>query len=169
MEQVQEWLRKSQESNSAKRIANFLFWRLIPFNRPHGITIDSVQAEGASVRLPYRKRNCNHIEGLHACALATAAEFAAGLSLLTRVDANAYRLIMRRLEVDYVAQGRKTAIAQASLTPEVVQALENQLPTAGEVDVAMEVSVKDISGKELCKATVYWQLKDWNKVKTVVK
>ena len=169
MQEIQNWLKKAETSTAAQRIVNFLFWRLVPFNRPHGILIESVDQHGASVRLPYRKRNCNHLKGLHACGLATAAEFAAGLSLLQRVDPAAYRLIMRRIEVDYVAQGRKTAIARAERTADIETALAETLPAEGEVDVTMKVVVADVSGKELCTATVHWQLKDWNKVRNPTK
>jgi hypothetical protein len=67
-------------------LLSWVFRRVIPFNAPHGIRIASVtngpDSTAVEVLLPWRRRNRNHIDTVHACALATAAEFATGLGLV---------------------------------------------------------------------------------------
>ena len=46
---------------------------------------------------------------MHACAIATALEFASGASILFEVEMRDYRIIMSRLEIDYPAKPRGTA------------------------------------------------------------
>src|SRR5689334_25303249 len=72
--------------------SRFFLWLLnrvlgysIPFNKPHGIKLTAVHDDGVSVRLPYRRKNLNHLKGIHACALATMAEFSSGIALITGV------------------------------------------------------------------------------------
>jgi len=43
--------------------------RMIPFNRPHRLTITELTAEQVTVRIPWRKSNLNHLKGIHALAL----------------------------------------------------------------------------------------------------
>lgn len=162
---IRHWLDKAEHSRSVLRLVNLFFWRLIPFNRPHGIRIHRIDRAGVQVELPYRKRNCNHLDGLHACALATAAEFAAGVALLQFVDTSEYRLIMKHIAIDYHSQGKKTAIAVAVLNEQVLELVSKQLPDSGEVDIEMQVTVVDVLDKKLCTATVNWQLKSWSLVR----
>ena len=77
-------------------LLNLILGYSIPFNKPHRIRVTAVHDNGVSVRLPYRRKNRNHLKGIHACALATAAEYASGLSLLL-VFGTEYRLIMKNL------------------------------------------------------------------------
>ena len=57
---------------------------VIPFNRPHRIRIREVGQDFVKTVIPYRRKNFNHIKGIHACGLATAAEFASGFHLLSK-------------------------------------------------------------------------------------
>lgn len=162
---IQNWLSKAEHNRGALLVVNFLFSRLIPFNRPHGIKIHRIERAGVAVVLPYRKRNCNHLGGLHACALATAAEFAAGVALLQFIDTSKYRLIMKHIAIEYHSQGTKTAIARAVLNDQALDLVNQKLPDSGVVDIEMQVNVADALDKKLCTATVTWQLKSWELVR----
>ena len=120
-------------------------------------------------RIPYRKKNLNHIRGLHACALATISEFTTGFLLLSRLDGKKFRLIMQRLEMDYHYQGKMDATAEFAapekwLNEHVYQPLETQ----DAVVVPCEVRVQDVEGHDLTTGKVFWQIKRWSKVKTKV-
>jgi acyl-coenzyme A thioesterase PaaI-like protein len=87
--------------------SSFFLWLLnlalgydIPFNKPHKIKITAVHNDGVSVRLPFRRKNLNHLKGIHACALATMAEYTSGVSLLSTIGTN-FRLIMKNISVTY--------------------------------------------------------------------
>ncbi|MCS6975292.1 MAG: DUF4442 domain-containing protein, partial [Cyclobacteriaceae bacterium] len=99
-------LLRARQSSFWRAILNLLLNRLIPFNRPHGFTIEKLGDNFLQIRLPYRRSNFNHIKGLHACALATLAEFTTGFMLVQKLDARKYRLIMKKLEMMYHFQGK---------------------------------------------------------------
>src|ERR1041384_3861909 len=100
---------RARTSAFYRSVLNWALDRMIPFNRPHGFKILEVTDHGLKVLLPYRKRNLNHIRGLHACALATVSEFTTGFLLVSRLDSRKYRIIMQRLEMDYHYQGKMNA------------------------------------------------------------
>src|SRR5687767_5596715 len=84
---------------------------IVPFNRPHKIKIKEIGEDFIKTIIPYRRKNMNHIRGIHACGLATAAEFASGFHLLTKLDSKKYRLIMESLEMKYHYQAKSDVIA----------------------------------------------------------
>jgi len=134
----------------------FLHW-LIPFNAPHGVNILSISATQVKVGLPFRRRNKNHVGSLHACALATAAEFCAGVALLKALPSKNIRLLMKELKVDYRFRGMSAAKACCEIPP---LQLFSELREEGErITHESEVSVVDESGELLCKAHVLWHLK----------
>ncbi len=91
--QLAPLLQKARTSRIARWWLNGLLRWMIPFNRPHGFKVTPLQAGGIRVDIPYWRINHNHIKGIHACALATAAEYCSGLALLEKLDAKQYRLI----------------------------------------------------------------------------
>ncbi|MBK7945502.1 MAG: DUF4442 domain-containing protein [Flavobacteriales bacterium] len=83
---VPRLLDRARHSGIARRWANLLLPFIIPFNRPHGFRLVPLKEGGITVEVPYWRINRNHIRGIHACALATAAEMCSGLSVLERLD-----------------------------------------------------------------------------------
>ena len=140
---------------------------MIPFNRPHGFKVVSIDAENIKTMVPYKKRNFNHIKGIHACALATLCELTTGLQMLTRLDPKAYRLIMQTMTIDYHYQAKRNAYATFSLTKEwMEEQIFSPLKFQDAVVVQCQVEVHDEVGNHLCTGKVSWQVKSWSKVKT---
>ena len=169
MADLKHWVEKAEKSAMYLSILNFVLARMVPFNKPHGFRVVSIQKDAIKVLLPYRKKNLNHIRGLHACALATVSEFTTGLVLLLKLDAKKYRLIMQRLEMDYHYQGKMNAYASFSVDEswmnEKVYAVLNNDES---VVVPCEVLIHDEKGNHLTTGKVFWQIKDWQRVKTKV-
>ncbi|MDQ3101069.1 MAG: DUF4442 domain-containing protein, partial [Bacteroidota bacterium] len=90
-------LKKARHSAISRWWLNMLLQWSIPFNAPHGFRVVPLIEGGMRVDIPFWRVNRNHIRGIHACALATAAEMCSGLSLLEHLDPGKYRLIMRSL------------------------------------------------------------------------
>ncbi len=158
---------QAQESKWGRWKLNFLLDRLIPFNKPHRFRLLKLNKNEVQVRMPYRKSNLNHIKGLHACGLATAAEFASGLLLLYRLEAKKYRLIMKHIEVEYHYQGKSTAIASFILIEEKFQSeIVDQIAANGIALSTCEIELHDSDQNLLCIVKTTWQIKDWKKVKT---
>ena len=148
---------------------NFILQRFIPFNRPHGLKVVSISDSEVKVKIPYWKINQNHLKGIHACCLATAAEYSSGFLLLHKLGMKNYRIIMESLEVSYKYQGKSESYAtfkieEEDFTRNVLKPLEKE----GVVFKPCTIEVHDKDGNLLCLATTNWQIKSWKKVKTKV-
>jgi len=148
-------------------VLNLLLGRVIPFNRPHGFKLlligDHVVRAGAE----NRRSNQNHLKGIHACAIATVAEFSAGFLLLSKLDPRRYRLIMSKIEIDYLYQAKETIVSESSLSPETLRNdIIAPLQTEDSILVKIQSNVDDISGNEIAHCYITWQIKCWDRVRT---
>jgi len=164
---VSSLIEKSKTSSFYLWLLNVAFNRMIPFNRPHGFRIVEVGDYHLRTRLPYKTKNLNHLKGLHACALATLTEITGGFILVTRLDPKQYRIILKKLEVDYLYQGKTDAFGEFHISEEWMQKNVLQpLQHAESVEVISEINILDEKGNQLTSGKAYWQVKDWKKVKT---
>jgi acyl-coenzyme A thioesterase PaaI-like protein len=158
---------KAKTSPFYRRLLNWLVSRLVPFNKPHGFQVIELDDYRLKTRIPYKKRNLNHIRGLHACALATLTEFTSGFLLVSLLDASVYRLILQRLEMDYHYQGKMDATAEFQISEEWLRTKVHEPLKANEsVVVVCEVRITDVKGNHLTTGKAFWQVKNWNKVRT---
>ncbi|MEO8087662.1 MAG: DUF4442 domain-containing protein [Bacteroidota bacterium] len=147
-------------------LLNRILWYAIPFNKPHRIKITCVLDGGVSVRLPYRRKNFNHLKGIHACALATMAEFTSGISLLTLIGTD-YRLIMKNINVTFHYQARMDVITTLVLDKKMIEEkIIYELKSNDAVFFVHTVEVHDLLANHICTAQVQWQIKRWEKVKS---
>jgi acyl-coenzyme A thioesterase PaaI-like protein len=148
---------------------NFLLLRFIPFNRPHGLKVIYISDNEVKVKIPYWRINQNHLKGIHACCLATAAEYCSGFLLLQKLGMKNYRLIMESMEVSYKYQGKTAAIASFSIEEEDFQQnLLEPLKKDGLVYKKCVIKVHDEKMNLLCESQTNWQIKSWKQVKTKV-
>ena len=160
-------LQKARTSPFRLWLLNLLLRRVIPFNRPHRFAIERIEVDKIVTRAPYRRRNHNHIRGIHACAIATIAEFSSGLILLAKLDPAKYRLIMSKLEIDYLYQAKQliyatTELDEQRLRKEILQPLQ----TKDAISITQQTLVSDRQGNLVARAQVTWQIKRWDKVRT---
>jgi acyl-coenzyme A thioesterase PaaI-like protein len=162
-------LKKARTSSFYRWILNWSLNRMVPFNRPHGFKIVEVDEFKLKTLLPYRKSNFNHIRGLHACSLATISEFTTGFLLISNLDMKKYRLIMQRIEMDYHYQGKMDATAEFVISKEWLERnFIEPLQTHESVVVPCEIKIHDRQGNHLTTGKVFWQIKEWSRVKTKV-
>jgi hypothetical protein len=160
---------KARTSVFYRKLLNWSLNRMIPFNGPHSFEVVEIEQHRVKTKIPYKKRNFNHIRGLHACALATISEFTTGFLLINNLDPKKYRLIMQRLEMDYHFQGKMDSYAEFKISNEWFrEKIEQPLQSSEAVVVPCEVKIHDEKGNHLTTGRVYWQVKDWSKVKTKV-
>lgn len=158
---------KARTSSFYLWLLNVAFERMVPFNRPHGFRISSVDVDTVRTKLPYRGKNLNHVKGLHACALATLTEMTSGFMLAVKLDPTKYRLILRKLEVDYLYQGKMDAVCEFTITQQWLdENVFTPLNKDGVADIVAEVKIADVKGNQLTSGKAHWQIKDWAKVKT---
>ncbi len=159
-------VQKAKNSTFYLWVLNVALDRMIPFNKPHGFRVKEITDFSIKTLLPYRRKNFNHIRGIHACAMATVSEFTTGFLLISKLDAKKYRLIMQRLEMDYHFQGKMDAYATFSISAEWLEdKIYTPLKTNDAVLIPCEVKIRDEKGNHLTTGTIFWQVKDWAKVK----
>lgn len=150
-------------------VLNILLARTIPFNKPHRFRIQSIAENSITTFAPYRRSNFNHIRGVHACALATVAEFSAGFLLLAKLEPTHYRLIMGKLEAEYFYQAKEDIVATAELAESKLQdEILEPLRSADAATIVMTTTIHDVSGNEVAKVCTTWQVKKWESVRTRV-
>lgn len=160
-------IEKAQKSSINLWLLNFILHRFIPFNKPHGLKILKISLDEVQVKVPYKRANLNHIKGLHACVLATAAEYSSGLLLLYKIGSKDYRIIMESMQVDYHYQAKMEAIASFSINEEDFQStVLAPLKKDKKVQKQCIIKLHDIKGNLLCTASTNWHIKAWDAVKT---
>lgn len=160
-------INNARSSDRWLMVLNRMLRLLIPFNGPHGIKILQLGANLVRTTAPYQRKNFNHIRGIHACAIATIGEFSAGVMLLSRLDPTRYRLIMSRLEVEYLYQAKQDIIAEtqleeAELKSEILDPLKEE-PT---IYKTIETLIIDTDDRKIARVKTKWQIKAWEKVQT---
>lgn len=160
-------IEKAKASSFHLKLLNLGLQHMIPFNRPHGFKITSISDNEIRTFLPYKKKNLNHVKGLHACALATLCEFTTGVMLISRLGFKKYRIILKNLETEYLYQGKMDATAEFQIDEEwLTNKILNPLETQESVVVECRVNIFDVEKNHLASAKVNWQLKEWATVKT---
>ncbi len=160
-------LQKAKRSNFYLAFLNIALLRAVPFNKPHGLKITSVHDDGVTIFLPYKRKNLNHLKGIHACALATLAEYASGISLLICIGTD-YRLIMKTINVTYHYQAKMNVAIALQLEKKMVEEkILTPLQTNDSVVFENKVEVYDVRRNHICTTVVQWQIKKWAKVKTL--
>lgn len=156
---------KAYKSKFWLGILNIALNYVIPFNLPHRFKIIYLSKNKIKVKIPYIRKNLNHLKGIHACALATASEYACGFLLISNLSASKYRLIMRSMHVDYVKQGKGNLIVEFELSDEVIQKIKEELEVQGQELYTYKVECRNDKGELISIASLEWQLKNWKLLK----
>jgi acyl-coenzyme A thioesterase PaaI-like protein len=144
--------------------------RKIPFNKPHGFKVLEIGEDHITIYLPFKKANLNHIKGMHATALATLAEFTTGLSLLRKLDAKKYRIILKTLRMEYYYQAKSGVTATYAIDDDWLNSMIiKPLKDNDAVTATLEVEIHDAKNNHICTGFIEWQVKDWKKVRTKLK
>ena len=138
---------------------------VIPFNRPHSIAVTELSPSGCKVYLPNKRRNRNHLGTMHATAIATAAEYVSGLNVLEVFDMAGYRLIMSRIEVDYVRRPVGYCYAESKWDEPTLNAVRSDISATGVSSFVLKSTVTDSKNEKIAEAAIHWQVKSWEKVR----
>lgn len=169
MNKLKAIIKKAQESSFYLWLLNIILLRTVPFNKPHGLRITSISDDEITVATPFKRRNLNHIKGIHACLLATLCEYVCGLSLTRHLPANEYRIILKNIQMTYHYQAKMAVIAKFRLSIEDVQQfILTPLATEEAIFKEYNVEVFDTANNHICTGTITWQIKAWKNTKTKV-
>jgi acyl-coenzyme A thioesterase PaaI-like protein len=120
-------LDKAKNSSFYLYLLNIVLRRIIPYNAPHRFKVEKVNEESLEVSIPFIKKNKNHINGIHACALATLCEYISGLSLARALPPENYRLILQTIHVDYHYQGKTKLFARFGIDDQQLNEIKSAL------------------------------------------
>lgn len=138
---------------------------LVPFNRAHRISVTKISPNGCEVSIPYRRRNLNHLGTMHACAIAAAGEYVSGLNVIEAFDISEFRLILSRLEVDYIRRPIGSCKAKSSWPDELLDKLKTSLNSEGVATFVLTAKLMDSKSEHVATTTSHWQVKSWDKVR----
>ena len=170
MARLKNLLKRAQKSPFFMKVLNFGLNRNVPFNKPHGFKVLEIGDDHLTVYVPYKKANFNHIRGMHACALATLSEFTTGLSLLRKLNAKKYRIILKSLRMEYYYQGKTGVTATYTIDDSwIEEKIIHPLKTEDAVTVMLEIESHDTKNNHISTGFIEWQVKDWQKVRTKLK
>lgn len=148
---------------------NFGLFRIIPFNKPHGIKVTLLTDTHIETSIKHKRSNLNHIKGIHACGLATTAEFASGFLLLTKLNPKKYRLIMESISMTYHYQAKSDVVAKFNLTEDWLNdTILTPLKSSNKVFIKCQIDLYDTENNHISTGYTNWQIKEWSAVKTTV-
>lgn len=159
-------IQKSEHSKMYLWLLNRVMRHAVPFNKPHGFTVIDITAHHVTTAAPYRKKNFNHVRGIHACAIATVGELAAGIVLMYHFSPATYRFIMSTMQIDYHYQAKKNITAMATLSMEDKLNVLNSLEHTDKTTQLIISEVRDADHQLVATVRTTWQIKSWKNVKT---
>ncbi len=169
MKFLHKYLQAAKNGGWALLKLNWILAWGIPFNRPHGIRILKISEEEVITSIPFKRRNLNHIKGIHACGLATVAEYCSGLLLLNKLNPAYYRLIMQSLEMQYHYQAKSDVHAVFTLSASDFETqIQQPLQSQDIIYTKCTINLFDESQNHVATGITNWQIKSWEKVKTKV-
>ena len=166
MSTLQKLAGKARHSSFYRWVLNLALDYTIPFNKPHHFKVLEMEPGYASVMLPLRKNNLNHVKSLHACALATLCEYTTGLALVGAISESEYRILLKNISVTYHYQGKSDASGSFRLEPDfITNSIIKALELTESVTHEFQIEVHDTHRNHICTGIVTWQIKKWSKVK----
>lgn len=143
-------LRKHWRSLGVSAAGKQLFSRLLGYYVPYtgnlGATIEVLEPGRCVVMLKERRRLRNHLNSVHAMALANLGEMATGLALMNSLPGNT-RGILRRYEIDYLKKARGLLTAECSC----------DIPTANhERELEIRCDIRNSAGDIVSIVMAHW-------------
>lgn len=159
-------LRNISKSPLKAWVMNKALHYMIPFNAPHGFWVDYKDDDEVLVRIPYRRKNLNHVKGIHACALATACEYASGLAIASGMDSKTFRYLLSSIKVDYTFQAKTDIVVSCKRSDLEIDKVIEELKSNESTTLVVSVYAVDKQGNKVCFCQTTWHIKYWDKVRT---
>lgn len=166
---IRDLITSAQKSKFGLWKLNFVLGFGVPFNKRHNFVVKEIGNDYVTTFAPYKRKNFNHLKGLHACGIATISEFCTGILLMKMLDPSLYRIIMSEMRMEYHYQAKMAVVATATMSDEELQKeIIEPLKDGKPIIRTMIAKVHDVAGNHIATAHITWQLKAWQSVKTKV-
>jgi len=130
---------------AGKLLFSRLVGRFAPYTGTIHATVTVLRAGYAEVQMPDRRAVRNHLDSVHAIALANLAELAGNVALMYSLPDDA-RFIVSRIDIEYTKKARGTITAVGE--PPVPR-------TAARAQYEVPVTLRDAGGEEVARAVLH--------------
>lgn len=132
-----------------RELFSFLFGQMVPYSGALGARVLSLEPGAVRVQLRERRGVRNHLNSVHALALANMGELASGLAMTTALPAN-IRSIVTNLSIEFRKKARGVLVAESRVTVPAV--------TGEDVEHDVLAQITDEAGDIVAVVTVRWRL-----------
>lgn len=132
-----------------RRIYSLVLGRTAPYSGSIGAQVLELRPGFVRVALKDRRAVRNHLNSIHAIALANLGELASGLAMISAVPSSV-RAIVVKLEIEYIKKARGSLVAEGRANPPAV------INTS--VTRIAEAEIKDAEGDVVALMKVHWRL-----------
>ncbi len=122
----------------------------IPYTGSIGCVIERLEPGHAIVRLPYRRKIRNHLNSVHAIALANLAEFSTGLAVLSGMPSGQNGILVG-IDVSYEKKARGVITAECR-----TELPDYSSSNAERIEVPVETVIRDGAGEVTTRAVARW-------------
>ncbi|GAB4184586.1 MAG: hotdog fold domain-containing protein [Wenzhouxiangellaceae bacterium] len=142
------WRRLSGKPGG-RRLFTWLLGRQVPYTGSIGARVEQLDPGHCKVTLRDRRRVRNHLNSVHALALANLGEMVSGLAMLTQLPPSVQGIVTN-INTEYHKKARGALLAESQVQLQPVDAPRQEV---------IQAHIRDQNGDEVATTTVTWSLR----------